>query len=73
MAVVEMELDAPDEVRIRRYERTADGHAFKVEWPPPDEATCDKCERCQLAQIRWGNKIHVIRDLDIQEHPVFFV
>ena len=46
MAVVEMELDVPDEVRIRGYERIADGHAFEVDWPLPDEVTCDKDGRC---------------------------
>ena len=73
MAVVEMGLNVPDEVRIRGYERIADGHAFEVDWPLPDAVTCDKDGRCQPAQIRWGTKIHVIGDLDIQEHPVFFV
>ena len=72
MAVVEMELDVPDEVRIRGYERIADGHAFEVDWPLPDEVTCDKDGCCQPAQIRWGNKIHVIGDLDIQEHLKVF-
>ena len=38
MPVVEIKLDAPDEIRFRRYERITDGHAFKVEWPPPAEA-----------------------------------
>jgi len=73
MAVVEMELNVPDEVRIRGYERIVDGHAFEVGRPLPAEVTCSKDGRCQPAQIRWGTKIHVIGDLDIQEHPVFFV
>ena len=31
MAVVEMELDVADEVRIRGYEWIADGHTFEVD------------------------------------------
>lgn len=73
MAVVEMELDVPDEIRIRGYERIAGGHAFEVDWPLPEEVTCDKCGRCQRADVRWGDKVHVIRDLDIQGQPAFFV
>lgn len=73
MAVVEMELDVPDEVRVRGYERIAGGHAFEVDWPLPQEVTCETCNRSQKSHVRWGDKIHVIRDLDIQEQPAFFV
>ena len=73
MAVVEMELDVPDGVEIRGYERIDRGHAFEVDWRLPEEVTCDKCGRCQQVHVHLGEKMHVIRDLDIQGLPAFFV
>ena len=42
-ASVTIELDLPDGVEIREYQRHGDGHAFHVAWPPPDRCRCDGC------------------------------
>ncbi|MDA1015097.1 MAG: transposase [Planctomycetota bacterium] len=60
MAVVELELDIPERIRVRGCERIEDGHALEVEWDHPIE-------------IGYGHKVQVIRDLDIQGKPAFFV
>lgn len=73
MATVEVELDVPDGVRIRGYERVGDGHAFEVEWDLPETTTCEKCRRRQPSCVKHGDKIQVIRDLDVWGQPAFFV
>lgn len=73
MATVEMELDTPEGVRIRGYERVDEGHAFEVDWDLPETTVCGKCRRCQSTRARFGDKIHVIRDLDVWGQPAFFV
>lgn len=73
MATVEMELDVPDGVRVCGYERVDGGHAFEVEWTLPDEITCEKCRRQQRVHVQWGEKIQVVRDLDVWGQPGFFV
>jgi transposase len=73
MAVVELELDVPEGVHIRGYERIAGGHAFEVDWPLPEQVSCEKCRCTQRTRVRWADKMQVIRDLDIQEQPAFFV
>ena len=35
-ASITIELDVPDGVEIREYQRHGDGHAFHVAWPLPD-------------------------------------
>lgn len=73
MATVEIELDVPEGVRIRGYERVGDGHAFEVEWDLPETTTCEKCRRCHQTCLKYGDKIQVIRDLDVWGQPAFFV
>jgi transposase len=73
VATVEIELDVPDGVRIRGYERVGDGHAFEVEWDLPETTTCEKCRRCEPSCVKYGDKIQVIRDLDVWGQPAFFV
>jgi transposase len=75
MAGVEItvELDLPEGVRVCGYERVPDGHAFEVEWALPSEIACEKCGHCQRAFIQWADKVQVIRDLDLQDKPAFFV
>ncbi len=66
MAVVEMELDVPEGVRVCGYERIDGGHAFEVEWTLPKEVTCNKCRRPpQRVQVEWGDRMQVVRDLDV--------
>ena len=73
MATVEIELDVPEGVRIRGYERVGDGHAFEVEWDLSENTTCEKCRRCHPTCVKYGDKVHVIRDLDVWGQPAFFV
>ena len=73
MAVIEMELDVPDGVRVCGYERIDGGHAFEVEWDLPDECVCEKCRRPQRVHVEWGNRMQVVRDLDVWGQPGFFV
>ena len=42
-ASVTIELDLPEGVEIREYQRHGDGHAFHVAWPLPDHCRCDGC------------------------------
>jgi transposase len=68
-----MELDMPEGVRIRGYERVDDGHAFEVDWDLPETTVCEKCRRCEPTRVIFGDKIHVVRDLDVWGQPAFFV
>jgi transposase len=70
---VEIELDVPEGIRIRGYERVGEGHAFEVEWDLPETTTCEKCRRCEPTCVKFGDKIQVIRDLDVWGQPAFFV
>ncbi len=73
MATVEIELDLPEGVEVRGYERIEDGHAFEVSWSLPETFTCDHCRRSEPARVQYGAKVHVIRDLDLWGQPSFFV
>ncbi|MCC7418707.1 MAG: transposase family protein [Planctomycetaceae bacterium] len=73
MATVEMDLDMPEGVKIRGFERVGDGHAFEVEWDLPETTTCEKCRRRHKTCVKHGDKIQVIRDLDVWGQPAFFV
>ena len=73
MAIVEMELDVPDGVRVCGYEQIDGGHAFEVEWGLPKECLCEKCHRQQRVHVEWGNRMQVVRDLDVWGQPGFFV
>ena len=73
MALVELELDVPDGIRVSGYEYVEGGHAMQVDWDLPSDVTCDKCRQCQPIQLELAAKFTVIRDLDIQGKPAFFV
>lgn len=73
MATIEIELDLPEGVVVRGYERIGDGHAFEVDWPLPETFTCDCCRRSEPTRVQYGNKVHVIRDLELWGQPSFFV
>ena len=73
MATVEIDLDVPEGVTLSGYERIDDGHAFEVEWPLPETFTCQRCRRSEPTHVTYGNRIHVIRDLDVWGQPSFFV
>ena len=73
MTSVEIELDLPEGVEMRGYERIEDGHAFEVAWPLPDEVTCEQCGHQQAASIQCKDTFYVIRDLELWAQPSFFV
>jgi transposase len=73
MAIVEMELDVADGVRVCGYEHIDGGHAFEVEWELPDECVCEKCHRRQRVRLEWGRRMQVVRDLDVWGQPGFLV
>lgn len=73
MANVEIEVDLPEGVRVGGYERIDGGHAFEVDWELPEECVCEKCQRQQRVRVEWGNRMQVVRDLDVWGQPGFFV
>jgi transposase len=73
MAIVEMELGVPDGVRVGGYEHIDGGHAFEVGWELPEECVCETCQRQQRVHVEWGNRMQVVRDLDVWGQPGFFV
>jgi transposase len=73
MATIEIDLDVPAGLRLCGYERIEQGHAFEVDWPLPEQVTCQRCRRSEKAIVQYGEKIHVIRDLDLWGQPSFFV
>lgn len=73
MALMEIDLDLPEELRLCGYERIDQGHAFEVEWDIEQTFTCEKCHRSESTQVQYGAKIQVIRDLDLWGQPSFFV
>jgi len=72
-ATVEIQVDLPAGVRIREYERIAQGHAFHVEWDLPATCCCATCKREAPLQLVEKNKFLSIRDLAIWGQPSFFV
>jgi transposase len=73
MAEITVDLDLPDGVRIRGYERYEEGHAFEVEWDWPARCRCETCGQEQDAAIELKNTMYVVRDLDLWGQPGFLV
>lgn len=73
MATVTLELEVPQGVQVTGYERIGEGHALEVAWPIDDTFTCNRCRRTEPTRIEYGDKIQVIRDLDVWGQPSFFV
>jgi transposase len=74
MASVEIEIDLPEGVEVRGYERIEDGHAFEVDWSLPEEGTCEHCGHREACAVEWKtHAFYVIRDLDLWGQPSFFV
>ncbi len=70
---VEVEVDLPEGVRIRGYERHQGAHVFEVEFDLPSDCRCLKCGHEAEANIRYKNQTLVIRDLDLFGQPSFWV
>jgi transposase len=70
---VEVEVDVPEGVTIRGYERHQSAHVFEVEFELPERCTCLKCGCETEANIRHKNDVLAIRDLDLLGQPSFWV
>jgi transposase len=70
---VEVEVDLPEGVRIRGYERHQGAHAFEVEFDLPSRCRCPKCGEEAEANIRYKQEMLAIRDLDLLGQPSFWV
>jgi transposase len=74
VASVEIDIDLPPGVHLRGYERIDGGHTFEVDWPLPQQITCERCQHGEVAAIRIKEQtFYVIRDLDLWGQPSFFV
>jgi transposase len=70
---VQVELEVPDGVTIRGYERHEGAHVFEVDFAIPPRYTCFKCGREAATNLRAKNDVLAIRDLDLQGQPTFWV
>jgi len=69
---VEVEVDVPDGVTIRGYERHRGAHVFEVDFDLPQRCTCCKCGHEAAACVRYKNDVLVVRDLDLFGQPSFW-
>lgn len=70
---VPIELELPDGVQFREYQRVAEGHGFHVSYAPPASCQCDHCALECPANISVKNTFYTCRDVDIWRQPAFFV
>jgi len=70
---ITIDLDLPDGVEVREYERHGDGHAFHVAWPLPDRCRCDRCGHEEGTCLGHKATFYTVRDLDIWGQPSFWV
>lgn len=69
---VEIEIDLPEGVSIRGYERHQGAHVFEVDFDLPERCTCSHCGREAEVNLRMKNDMLVIRDLDLFGQPSFW-
>jgi len=69
---VEVEVDVPEGVAIRGYERHQGAHVFEVGFDLPARCTCPKCGHEAPACIRYKGEVLAIRDLDLFGQPSFW-
>jgi len=72
-AQVEIEVDLPEGVSIRGYERHEGAHVFEVDFDLPEQCICPKCGREAETNLRLKNDVLAIRDLDLFGQPSFWV
>jgi len=70
---ITIDLDLPDGVEVREYERHGDGHAFHVAWPLPPRCRCDGCGHEEGLHLESKATFYTVRDLDIWGQPSFWV
>jgi len=69
---VEIEVDLPEGVTVRGYERHRGAHVFEVDFDLPTRCTCPKCGHEAAAQVRSKHEVLAIRDLDLFGQPSFW-
>jgi transposase len=69
---VEIEMDFPDGVTVRGYERHRGAHVFEVAFETPERCVCPKCKHDGPAQLREKHEMLAIRDLDVLGSPSFW-
>src|SRR3954447_7365091 len=72
-ASITVELDLPEGVEVREYERHGDGHAFHVSWTLPDRCRCDRCGHEAATRLEHKATFYTVRDLDLWGQPSFWV
>jgi transposase len=70
---VTIELDLPEGIEIREYERHGEGHAFHVSWPLPQCCRCDRCGQEGPTRLDCKDTFYTVRDLDLWGQPTFWV
>ena len=69
---VEIEVDVPDGVSVRGYERHRGAHVFEVDFELPERCVCPKCGHEAAAQLRDKHEVLAVRDLDLFGQPSFW-
>jgi transposase len=69
---VEIEVDVPDGVTVRGYERHQGAHVFEVSFDLPQRCTCPKCGHEAAAELHDKHEVLAIRDLDLFGQPSFW-
>jgi len=72
-ASIEIDVDLPEGVTFRGYERHGEGHAFEVDWDWPEQCRCRKCGHEEPPRVSMKNDVMVVRDLDLFGQPSFWV
>ena len=62
---VEIQVDRPDGVTVRGYERHQEAHVFEIDFELPQRCTCGKCQRESDANVRLKDEMLPVRDLDL--------
>lgn len=70
---VTIELDLPEGVEVREYQRHSEGHAFHVAWPLPDRCHCNGCAHEGPTRLEYRSTFYVVRDLDVWSQPRLWV
>jgi len=69
---VEVEIDFPEGVNVRGYERHRGAHVYEVGFELPRSCVCPKCGHEGAAQLRDKHEVLAIRDLDLLGQPCFW-
>lgn len=73
MASITLDLDLPEGITVRSYQRLEDAHALEVAWPLPDRCRCPWCGQEGPAHYEWKDEVRSVRDLDLWNQPCFWV